>query len=514
MKTIVTILLCGITHCYLANPFVKHVNRFIDEHPAQQKIFVEFSFAQAKVLNPEKLDLVRNKKIRRIRYIYSRFKESETFVQTKLDKQRFQAVKKLAPQLSLEKTIYIEQIACNDHECAAELFHGFEILYTNDELFSTDNLEVEKQTLNGSTGGDFITEDGLVFIIPDSAFIDVDGNIVTGKIDFLVKSAIDPLSILMGNLETATSGHQALQSGGMFATEARSNGKELRIRPGKVVQVSVPTREKLEGMQLYSADVKNGTPVWKDNPREMILDSSIIMTPSFKLVGTTNYLEKVSYSTGRVGWKEIVTRLEVKKGEQVAVLQGQNDVYKEDFEYMSFTGTDIHIIKTFFNELLWVGAKDGKYRTYDTVSVEMQRKVIYRDFYTAQLTNLGWCNIDRMMSDYGGEELRFCASLEELAPQDVSVRIILPEQGISVMATRYAENLYFFDFNRGEYVSFLPSGKKALIIAQKTLDSKRQLIGVQEVTVRDLMKTPVNMEVMSLSDARELLKDKLGKHGV
>ncbi|NQY10466.1 MAG: hypothetical protein HRT71_13265, partial [Flavobacteriales bacterium] len=94
------------------------------------------------------------------------------------------------------------------------------------------------------------TDDGIVFGIPENAFLDKHGIVYNGPVSLEVKEALHPIDILKAGLST-TSGDDHLETGGMFYLNATANGEQLTFNPEAETHAQVPTDEVNPGMQLY-----------------------------------------------------------------------------------------------------------------------------------------------------------------------------------------------------------------------------------------------------------------------
>src|SRR5436190_252512 len=126
------------------------------------------------------------------------------------------------------------------------------------------NIQAQVFTINAAKDTVIETKGGIVMAIPANNFLDENGNIVEGKVDLTVKEALDPAAIINGGLSTR-SGDKLLESGGMFFTDVRKDGKILKINPAKGIYTEIPANEIKPGMQLFSGKrMANGTIDWID----------------------------------------------------------------------------------------------------------------------------------------------------------------------------------------------------------------------------------------------------------
>jgi hypothetical protein len=137
------------------------------------------------------------------------------------------------------------------YENVADLFESES--KKNNQVFSINN---KKQTTIKAANGTEIS-------IPADAFVFEDGSIATGNIQFEVKEALSTTDILLSGLSTKSDG-KLLQTGGMVHIEASINGKKLLLAKNKNVDIKLPTKNAVAGMELfYGEKTKSGTINWK-----------------------------------------------------------------------------------------------------------------------------------------------------------------------------------------------------------------------------------------------------------
>jgi hypothetical protein len=112
------------------------------------------------------------------------------------------------------------------------------------------NLGAQTFEIKASDDTVIETKGGLVLSVPANAFLDEDGKAVKGKLELIVKEALDPASIINAGL-SSKSGNRLLESGGMFFVDARKDGKALTIDPSNGIYAEVPVDTLRAGMQLF-----------------------------------------------------------------------------------------------------------------------------------------------------------------------------------------------------------------------------------------------------------------------
>lgn len=106
--------------------------------------------------------------------------------------------------------------------------------------------------------------DGMLIIVPERAFVNENGYLVTGKVEFRLVEAFGVEQMVLYKLLTISNG-STLESGGMFYLEASINGKPVQVNPERPLYIEIPTVEKKDGMMAFKGVVDAaGTLNWVD----------------------------------------------------------------------------------------------------------------------------------------------------------------------------------------------------------------------------------------------------------
>ena len=114
-------------------------------------------------------------------------------------------------------------------------------------------LAAQSFIINGSKDTVIETKAGIVLAIPAGCFLDKDGNHVKGKVEFVIKEALDAVAIIHAGLSTTSNG-KLIETGGMFFIDARHNGDALGIDPKNNIYAQVPADNIKAGMQLFHGE--------------------------------------------------------------------------------------------------------------------------------------------------------------------------------------------------------------------------------------------------------------------
>jgi len=123
---------------------------------------------------------------------------------------------------------------------------------------------VQRFSINAVDGATIEGKNGTLIIVPSHAFLDKDGQVVEGKVDFELIEALTLDDMILYNLTTTADG-RTLETGGMFYTNATENGEALIINPDRPLYVEILTAEPKEGMMAFKGEItEEGNINWKD----------------------------------------------------------------------------------------------------------------------------------------------------------------------------------------------------------------------------------------------------------
>jgi hypothetical protein len=132
-------------------------------------------------------------------------------------------------------------------------FENLNIEYTKHEMASNEHFEIKSET-------------GSEVKIPENAFVDENGNPVTGKVEIQYREIISASEIIFSGVDMKyeKDGKQYdFQTAGMFDIRAFSNGKPVFLAKGKEIEVSFASN--ISGdYGFYSYDEKAGNWVETD----------------------------------------------------------------------------------------------------------------------------------------------------------------------------------------------------------------------------------------------------------
>ena len=133
-------------------------------------------------------------------------------------------------------------------------------------FFNSNRAETQSFAANSSNYIFINTEKRNSIVFPDNAFITKNNAPVTGSVNIEIKEITTAGEMILNNAPTQ-SGGLPLISGGEFFVRVTKNGDELKLAPGKFIQVNMMNRggADLTGMQVFNGDTSSGTVNWVPN---------------------------------------------------------------------------------------------------------------------------------------------------------------------------------------------------------------------------------------------------------
>jgi hypothetical protein len=120
------------------------------------------------------------------------------------------------------------------------------------------------QTLRVNTQNDTIIrcKEGTILRISKGSFVNrKTGKTIVGNVDIKVTEYYKLSDILIANLSTVSNGQQ-LETGGMLFIEAKQGAADLKLKDNSPIEISFPTTNKKEGMQLFNGEWANNNINW------------------------------------------------------------------------------------------------------------------------------------------------------------------------------------------------------------------------------------------------------------
>lgn len=119
------------------------------------------------------------------------------------------------------------------------------------------NIAYSNYTVDAAQGGELKYESGSVIRIPQHAFLDKNGNVVTGAVDLKYREFHDPADFFLSGIPMSydSGGTQYhFESAGMVEIAAYKGGEPLLVNPESRIDISMASNQKENKYNLYYLD--------------------------------------------------------------------------------------------------------------------------------------------------------------------------------------------------------------------------------------------------------------------
>ena len=113
--------------------------------------------------------------------------------------------------------------------------------------------------------------------IPEAAFLDADGNVITSEVKLRFRSFSNPVEIFLSGLpmEYTTSGEdKVFESAGMLEIQAQADGKEVFTNPNSKIEVDFLSLDTSNEFNVYTLDTISGQ--WQEQGKDLVTVENII----------------------------------------------------------------------------------------------------------------------------------------------------------------------------------------------------------------------------------------------
>ena len=113
--------------------------------------------------------------------------------------------------------------------------------------------------------------------IPEAAFLDADGNVITSEVKLRFRSFSNPVEIFLSGLpmEYSTSGEdKVFESAGMLEIQAQADGKEVFTNPNSKIEVDFLSLDTSNEFNVYTLDTISGQ--WQEQGKDLVTVENII----------------------------------------------------------------------------------------------------------------------------------------------------------------------------------------------------------------------------------------------
>lgn len=118
------------------------------------------------------------------------------------------------------------------------------------DIFAAHGIQAQTFTGDATSGFTITGSKGTKVKFPARAFVDGNGNEVTGTVTVTLKEVLSKKDVMFSGLMTESNG-QLLESGGELEVKAKKDGKDLNIARDTAVRVEVPKVMNNQDMGLF-----------------------------------------------------------------------------------------------------------------------------------------------------------------------------------------------------------------------------------------------------------------------
>ena len=145
-----------------------------------------------------------------------------------------------------------------------------------EDFFKKNAVPVQKFTGVASDRIAVTTTKGTKVEFPPNAFITLNNLPVTGNVTIEIKEIRTPAEMVLNNMPTMSNG-LPLESGGEFFVKVTQSNQELKLAPGRYLQMSLVKTAgvNMSGMQVFNGKDTGGSVNWipNNNPNNFVQDT-------------------------------------------------------------------------------------------------------------------------------------------------------------------------------------------------------------------------------------------------
>jgi hypothetical protein len=173
-----------------------------------------------------------------------------------------------------------------------------------EDFFKNNAVPLQKFTGVASNQITVTTAKGNKVEFPANAFVTLNNFPVTGNVTIEVKEILTPAEMVLNNMPTMSDG-LPLESGGEFFVNVTQNNQELKLAPGKYMQMNLTRRAGVDmsRMQIFNGKDTGGAVNWipNNNPNNFVRDTFNVIglfADSIKWINVDKFINEpyISYT--------------------------------------------------------------------------------------------------------------------------------------------------------------------------------------------------------------------------
>ncbi len=250
------------------------------------------------------------------------------------------------------------------------------------------------QKFDAFEGGSFTYENGSTVIVPKSAFVNEDGEVIGGEVEILYREYHDYVDFFLSGIPMhydSSGVRYQLESAGMMELYAEQNGKRLNVAPGKEIQVELKgdvlvdanQPNKLPNFNIYRLNVEDRNWDYKGKDKIQWADQ----LPKVKSVAASAKkvfeIEKKSIASERTSALESVEKNIPKPKIPRRPSQTRPDDFTIDLAFNEFDDPSLAGLKEKYEGSLWKVVENEQ-----TFSAELAKGVEWEDMDLKKINEL------------------------------------------------------------------------------------------------------------------------------
>ena len=132
--------------------------------------------------------------------------------------------------------------------------------------------------IDASEKHELVTKKGSKITIPKDAFVDKNGNPISGEVEVKFEEFHDATDIILSgipmNITTEDGEMGSFESAGMFNISGAQNGEEIRIGNNKTIEIELASFEEESDFNFYKFDEEKGQ--WKEKAKAVAVSENQI----------------------------------------------------------------------------------------------------------------------------------------------------------------------------------------------------------------------------------------------
>ena len=173
--------------------------------------------------------------------------------------------------------VLLTVVYCNNNSENTPVIQESEITSTIKAPLEAHQINLTDYTINTLKDTLIKYNSATQIRIPEAAFLDADGNVITSEVTLRFRSFSNPVEIFLSGLpmEYTTSGEdKVFESAGMLEIQAQADGKEVFTNPNSKIEVDFLSLDTSNEFNVYTLDTISGQ--WQEQGKDLVTVENII----------------------------------------------------------------------------------------------------------------------------------------------------------------------------------------------------------------------------------------------